>query len=642
MLATLFSIALSSSIVNGQCISQGDTTIQGPAVIKGGKFFDTVSGEYFPVKGINYYPRPNAGPLIGNNIDFFTAEYRAIWERDIPEFVALGVNTLRLFAVDPSLNHDGFFCALRAAGIRVIVGLSASCKDCSITLEEAPLCYPASLKTRGQFIIAEFSKYDNVLAFSISNEIGLQLIGTPEVNAPCAKKFLRDMRAFIQSCPTMRKIPIGLATADRDREENALYYNCRSDPTDDLESVEWYGINAYQHCDGTAGSVEDLRGFSRLKSDFADFGLSVPVILTEFGCINPSFPTIDGFEAQRDFLQVEALFSESYAEYFAGGCVFEYSNEDRKTPSPWPYRTYFRQGNFGVGYFEPEFCNDVDIPCNYVHFPQFDLMARAYDRVDVGYVPSIDNLVANGSLEVPQCPGQFPPLASFTWNSSKLEDWQCPDPVTVTCPAKCSITSPSPTTPASQPVDASQGSQLQTSKMSSRPVRILSACLSSTLTQTQMPPKSPMATSSPFSPPTDLVVLPPRTCSDHVGCSSLTGNCCPTDTKVLLSCCGAVERTCAKNPICHGLGLNGECCPTSSGAYLDCCAVLPGDCYNTDNAFTSCFVYSASRYKEDLDSMRTTPGPVQDASIGERSQISSFRCIRIVWLLLMGITALLC
>ena len=104
-----------------------------PAIIKGNKIFVSTTGQYLPIKGINYYPRPNAGDLVlGNSQDFYTEEFRSSWERDIEQFKALGVNAIRLYAVDPGLNHDAFFCQLKAAGIYVLVGLAADCENCAV------------------------------------------------------------------------------------------------------------------------------------------------------------------------------------------------------------------------------------------------------------------------------------------------------------------------------------------------------------------------------------------------------------------------------------------------------------------------------------------------------------------------------
>jgi 1,3-beta-glucanosyltransferase GAS5 len=638
--------------------NQNNVSNMGPAIIQGKNFYDAVSGAHIPIKGVAYYPRPNAGTLIANNIDFFTDQYAHIWRRDIEQFVALNVNTIRLFAVDPSKNHDAFMCALQERGIRVLVSLSANCVDCAIGVETSvPDCYPAALKTRGQYIIAAFSQYENVLGFEMHNEISLNLVGMPERNAPCGKQFLRDMRAYIRGCPNMRQIPIGLATADRDRQANALYYNCRSDPDDPLENAEWYGINAYQHCDGTAETIDDLDGFKKLRDDFASFELTnVPVILTEFGCINPSFPTIDGYEAHRDFLQVSALFSTDYVQLFAGGCVFEYSNEDRKSKSPWPYKEYATQSNFGVGYFAPEFCNDMDVPCEYVRFPQFDNLARAYANVEVD---EDDLPPPPTTVELPDCPAEFPPLASFTWESAAVEDRECPEPVVLQCPGSSStpptsttttapmvVSSPKPTTaelddtttkrPTAAPNEADPATtRAPTDGTDEKPT-------STTPTMATIPTMvdDDQPTRAPSAAPPVIITLPSRLCADHTACSALSGNCCPPDgdNAELLLCCGPVEPMCAQNPACAVLMQQvGECCPTPSGFFLDCCTVLPGECYvETTTSATSgdgsagavasssavvagahsCTVYSALQYQKDLANglYAPTASPLGEAS----------------------------
>jgi 1,3-beta-glucanosyltransferase GAS5 len=259
-----------------------------PAEVHGKKFFDSYTGKYLPIKGISYYPRPNEGELtVTNSIDYFTEEYRHIWERDIEQFKALNVNAVRLYAVDPSKNHDGFMCALKAAGIYAMVGLAAECYNCAITTDSPPFCYPPELKTRGEYLIKQFAKYENVLAFSAGNEVSLSEEGHSTENAPCQKKFLRDMRAYIAGCSdSMRKIPVGVIKADVDREDKALYYNCRSNSTDELENADFIGINSYLHCDGDVTDIDELVGYNKLWEDYASYGITVPVIWTEFGCLN--------------------------------------------------------------------------------------------------------------------------------------------------------------------------------------------------------------------------------------------------------------------------------------------------------------------------------------------------------------------
>ena len=79
-----------------------------PIEVKGYKFFNSVTGEEFVVRGIDYYPRPNYGDLNRNSLDLFSHQHRNIWERDIDYLKRLNVNVVRLYAVDGSQNHDEF------------------------------------------------------------------------------------------------------------------------------------------------------------------------------------------------------------------------------------------------------------------------------------------------------------------------------------------------------------------------------------------------------------------------------------------------------------------------------------------------------------------------------------------------------
>jgi 1,3-beta-glucanosyltransferase GAS5 len=444
-------------------LAQNCSSIATPALVKGKKFFNRLTGQYIPLIGVNYYPRPNSGNLTQtNSIDFFTEEYRSIWERDIAYFQQLNVNLVSVYAVDPGKDHSGFMCALQAAGIYVIVGLAADCENCAITKVSAPSCYPAELKTRGQFIISEFARYDNVIGFSAGNEASLNA-ETGLGNFPCQKQFIRDMRAFIASCSnTVRHIPVGVAFADANREEHALWYGCRSNATDDLENAEYIGINAYQHCNGASDA---LPGYETMLSDFASYALTVPVAITEFGCIDPSFPTIDGYEAQRNFIDVYALFSSRYREVFVGGAVFEYSTELINTVSPYPFTTY-GQGNFGIGYFSPADCDDIATACVYQPFPQFSILASKYAAVNINDEPNMKNYIPSTNATLPTCPSAIPPLSNFTWPSESIDDLSCPGINYVDCPnvpTKCSnlgiqfLMTPAPAVPTGNPTASPLG-----------------------------------------------------------------------------------------------------------------------------------------------------------------------------------------
>ncbi|ETV72330.1 hypothetical protein H257_12491 [Aphanomyces astaci] len=448
-----------------------------PIEIKGNRLFEYGTGKPFHAKGLDYYPRPNSGELNVNNLDFFTDDHESIWKPHVAEFIALGINAVRLYAVDASKSHDKFMCALSEAGIYVLVDLASSCQDCAITKDPYPACYPALLKTRGQQIIAAFSKYNNVLAFSAGNEVN-HFVDSMEISAPCQKKFIKDMRAYISSCATnMRYIPVGVVLADHQRSENALYYACRTDPTDELENAEWYGLNAYLQCDPLAslnpGQVG--AGYRKLLDDFTSYELAIPTILTEFGCLNVGFPTVDGFQAQRTWVDAAWLLSPTFADVFAGGFAFEFTTENANAEkdSPFPFKTFGPQ-NYGLGYLEPETCDADKTPCVFQRMPNFDSLAAAYGNASTAGLPERSSYSPSHTTP-PQCPAGVPSIVGVLWPADSETDMLCPDLTqTPLCPGdiintgKSSPPKPSvktvspvkgmPTVPPSAPSPPSPGS----------------------------------------------------------------------------------------------------------------------------------------------------------------------------------------
>jgi len=93
-----------------------------PAEIKGFKFFDSVTGDEIVLRGVDYYPRPNKGDLNHNSLDLFTEKRKNIWKRDIPFLQELGVNAVRLYAVDPTEDHDDFMCAMEVSRFDFVDG----------------------------------------------------------------------------------------------------------------------------------------------------------------------------------------------------------------------------------------------------------------------------------------------------------------------------------------------------------------------------------------------------------------------------------------------------------------------------------------------------------------------------------------
>lgn len=186
-----------------------------PITATGNAFFR--GSERFYVRGIDYQPGGSAG-----NIDPL-ADTRVCMP-DIEKFRALGVNTIRVYSTDNSLNHDECMNALAEAGIYVV--LDANNPQYSINREDPHPSYNAVYLQSVFATIDTFAQYDNTMAFFSGNEVIHDHRNTT-LAARYVKATDRDMRAYIRA-RGYRRIPVGYSAADviENRMQTAAYFNC--------------------------------------------------------------------------------------------------------------------------------------------------------------------------------------------------------------------------------------------------------------------------------------------------------------------------------------------------------------------------------------------------------------------------------
>lgn len=326
------------------------------------------------LKGVDYQPGGSAAVEKGGDplSDVETCT------RDIFLFQKLGINTIRVYSVDPTADHDACMTLLAAAGIYLVLDVNSPLEHQHLNNQEPWTTYTPMYLEHIFGVIEVFSGYDNMLAFLAGNEVIFDS-GSAEASPNYVKAVVRDMKAYITN-HVHRIIPVGYSNADdlKFRTSLAHYLECG-----DTGYIDFFGVNSYQWC---GDNTFEGSGYDKLVEDYADY--SLPVFFTEYGC-NEVRP--------RVWQEVGSLYSEDMTGVFSGGLVYEFSEEPNK---------------YGIVEIDGDTANIMG---------EYDTLVTAFDKVpkDVS-VPSNVNIVdrpvdcaaessfknINGNLTLPFTLGQ--------------------------------------------------------------------------------------------------------------------------------------------------------------------------------------------------------------------------------------------
>ncbi|KAJ4006899.1 1,3-beta-glucanosyltransferase [Fusarium irregulare] len=270
-----------------------------PTVTASGNAF-WAGDERFYLRGIDYQPggaSANEDPLADPKI----------CKRDIKYFKELGVNVIRVYAVDNQADHDECMKALDDAGIYLV--LDVNNPKYSINRATPGPSYNAAYIQSVLATVEMFAKYDNTLAFFSGNEVMNDEKDTDK-SAPYVKAITRDMRNYIKA-RKLRKIPVGYSAADvaSNRMQTAHYMNCGSDEV----RSDFFAFNDYSWCN----SNFQTSGWDVKVKNFTDYG--IPIFLSEYGCIE---------NRPRKFDELKPMMDSDMSSVYSGGLMYEYSLED--------------------------------------------------------------------------------------------------------------------------------------------------------------------------------------------------------------------------------------------------------------------------------------------------------------------------
>ncbi|PPJ55979.1 hypothetical protein CBER1_03567 [Cercospora berteroae] len=326
-----------------------------PPIVSEGNAFWTESGERFYIRGVAYQPGGAADardPLL--NLEQF--------REDVKAFTELGINTIRIYTVDNSGDHDEAMKLLDDAGI--YLALDVNTPKASLNRENIDSLHASYNDVYLQSVFATidtFSKYNNLLAFFSANEV---INARNNTNAaPYIKAVTRDMRNYIRA-NSPRPIPVGYSSADvaENIESQALYFACGED---EIARSDFFAFNDYSWCDPS-----DFRksGWDAKVRTYSNY--SLPLFLSEFGCITN----------RRDWNEIAALYSDDMTAVYSGGLAYEYTLEAN-------------------GYGLVEMGEDGKATPN----GDFDRLKEAYAKTPA---PSGDGGARRGDRTVPECPAE--------------------------------------------------------------------------------------------------------------------------------------------------------------------------------------------------------------------------------------------
>lgn len=229
--------------------------------------------------------------------------------RDIPYLKQIFTNVLRVYAIDPTKNHDDCMEQLAAADIYVIADLG----EPGISIRSNDPEWDVTLYQRYTGVIDSLAKYKNVIGFFAGNENVSS--GNQTAAAAFVKAAVRDTKNYIATQNYRRTLGVGYATADvPTRNELAHYFACQPGNEGNKTSIDFWGYNVYSWC----GDSDYARSSYGERVDFfSDY--PVPVFFAEYGCIEG----VQGGPTNRPFTEVQVLFG-NMTGVFSGGIVYEW------------------------------------------------------------------------------------------------------------------------------------------------------------------------------------------------------------------------------------------------------------------------------------------------------------------------------
>ncbi|KAF2198265.1 hypothetical protein GQ43DRAFT_168937 [Delitschia confertaspora ATCC 74209] len=284
-----------------------------PVEVRGREFVDTVTNKRLMIVGADYQPGGQSAYNPEKKSDALSNG--TVCLRDAALLQRLGVNTIRVYNVDPKVNHDECASIFNSVGVYMIIDVNSPLAGESLDRSNPASSYHKGYLERIFGVVENFKNYPNTLAFFAGNEV-MNDVGTSKANPPYLRAVQRDLKNYIAK-HSKRTIPVGYSAADVREilEDTWAYFQCEIDGKDDLTRSDFFGLNSYSWCG--ADATYETAGYNTLVGMFDK--TSIPVFFSEYGCNKP-------VGVPRSFNEVAALYGNQMT-VMSGGLVYEYSQE---------------------------------------------------------------------------------------------------------------------------------------------------------------------------------------------------------------------------------------------------------------------------------------------------------------------------
>ncbi|KAK5118266.1 hypothetical protein LTR85_008246 [Meristemomyces frigidus] len=300
-----------TSIFASLCALAATVSAVNPVVVQEQEFIDSSTNERFVIIGVDYQPGGQGAYGTGSGDPLSNA---TACLRDAALMQELGVNTIRSYNVDPTLNHDECVSIFNSVGIYMVIDVNSPLSGQSIDRSDPSGSYTTSYLEHIFSVVEAFKSYPNTLGFFAGNEI-INDVGTGQANPPYIRAVQRDLKNYI-SAHADRTIPVGYAAADVAEvlEDTWAYLQCNNSNNGDPDSrSDFFGLNDYSWC-GSDSSFT-ISGYNTLVSTFSN--TTIPVFFSEYGCNKPE---------PRVFDEVLALYG-SQMTVMSGGLVYQWTQD---------------------------------------------------------------------------------------------------------------------------------------------------------------------------------------------------------------------------------------------------------------------------------------------------------------------------